>query len=799
MRVTLFDRVVMRPSMADVIEVSGSEFLDMLADEENAASLECPDDAAKKAGSGFVLASYKKDATSKHLKQLSPDSTTEIFCFDIDTMTADEVAEGIPLWSQRSAVLYSTFKHTDEKPRFRLMVELDAPVPNFEAEPYTSLYCAAAESLKVKFDPQTIDRARFFFGPQHRSGTEPVRVRFRGAPLAVRRLDPIRRGNEVEAMKGSFDVATDKPTRQELSKVAKTWRKSSKSRMNKLASALEAILRGEEYAPLGSRHNVRIQLAFELCRLWAGLDDAWFASEYLAKIVPAPVPSSYLDWTAAVDSAKVKLAEHVEDTEAERAVLDEEELKRAAAMAGRLVVSFRSGYYVYSPKCDSYKGPFKSAEVPIVVRDLLGSVPGIMESDMTRSGPVLKTAAKLSHEYGTTAEGVTFFGKKPPIAWDPETDNICCQAYRWIRWEPVYHEIASDLLHSIGGVHYNELEAYLSQFRNLTQPLPALTLVGPAGTWKSRICEILSRFWNIRQSQSPSKASQIMSRFNGHLLKNPVVWSDETLAVTSMGRPQPEAYRESITATAHAIEQKGCEVTTLVSAVRHVISVNEDDKVFSSEIDADSVMATMERFLLFYTERDIMADFEKRWSGSKEMDRLRSGESLLEHIRWIERNTYHTSKGRLFVKTHTDAKVLLRARFADETLSCIWQVCFDAIMRESTYSMTGQISRLPLAIDSFGALIISPSRINDLWTMSKVAEGTGVKKPTAHKINRILTKSGFIKINSTTRKIYEINLNTLKDYLWASDQVSWQDFSKSCETVFGKKLRIPTPEKESII
>jgi hypothetical protein len=439
-------------------------------------------------------------------------------------------------------------------------------------------------------------------------------------------------------------------------------------------------------------------------------------------------------------------------------------------------MSYRAAYFVYDARCGAYKGPFKAAEVAIAVRDCLGGVPGVTETVITKTGPALKSAVELNHEYGTTCETVMYFAKKTPPQ-DVLNGTIYLTAYKWIDWQPVYHTIADELLRALSGKHYELLEAYLTQFRNLDQPLPALTLVGPRKTWKSKICEILSRYWTTEHGASAGDATKIMVKFNDHLLKNPVIWSDEELAVTSYGKPQPEAYRKSITAKMHHVEPKGMQTVTLISAIRHMIAVNDDSKVFSSEVDADSIYATMERFLLLYTDADQITKFEEKWAGTAEIERLRTGETLLEHVRWIEQNRKYESQGRLFVIPHTEAQTLLRARFADDTLLYIWQLAFDALERETGFSNKGQFDRLPLMCDDKGHFRLSPKRVHEMWGESKITANAGVKKPTTQKIGTILTKAGFKfdrkeRASKSKYEAWRVDHNTLKQFIEVSDSVT---------------------------
>jgi hypothetical protein len=237
-----------------------------------------------------------------------------------------------------------------------------------------------------------------------------------------------------------------------------------------------------------------------------------------------------------------------------------------------------------------------------------------------------------------------------------------------------------------------------------------------------------------------------MLRFADPLLDNPVIWSDEQLAQTETGKAIPERYRESISEKVQQVECKGIKALPLHSAVRHVISVNDVDKVFSSEVDQTSVEATMERFLVVDVDGDAVDAFERKWAGTVELDQAREGGLILEHVRWIEKNKSFVSEGRLFVDTKTDQSVLMAARFSDEFLILCVEICLDAIVGELRLSNPGSNpDRLPMFLDPSDNIRISPSVISQLWNDAKATKGTGYRKPSAQKVGKCLSKAGFKK------------------------------------------------------
>jgi hypothetical protein len=771
------------PERGHVVDMSPAEFLNVVADTEQMPSVECSSDAEKLNGDGFILAQYRDGSRSKHASQLRSDSHTQVFCYDVDNISVDELADALPVWAQYNVVIYSTYKHTNKKPRLRVLIELSRPVRSTKPN-YLPAYLAVADALRIKPDLNTLDGARLFFGPQHKPQhvDDVIRHHFDGGAIDLDALNIKNAPAQDRATEQDFDAPGERPTKTELKKVAKNLRGSTRPRLQKVGAALEALLRGESFAGEGHRHNAQLNIAFELVKAFRRLDAEWFADKYLVTIWTdvwlLHGDDSRRDWVDAVTSAQRKLddadEQTTQDDSNEPPPLTDEQLSAAEAQRGRLVVSHKGTYYIFAPRCGMYKGPFKSSEVAVAVRDHLAGVPNVTELEFTRQGPQIKSAVRLNHDYGTTVESVIWWAKKPPQPYDERSEAICLQAYKWVKWRPVYHDIADELLRAVAGAHYLQFEAYLTRFRVLEQPLPALTFVGPGGTWKSRLCEILARFWSNPYAASPGKADKIMTRFNSHLLQNPVIWSDEHLAVTAFGKPQPEAYRESITSKTQSVEQKGVDgLSLLVSAIRHVISVNSDDKIFSSEIDVDSVYATMERFLLLYTDSDAVGVVEAKWRGSEEMDRLRSGESLLEHIVWLEKNRrgLHTTEGRLFVKPHTEAQVLLRARFGDNLLQYIWAVVFRATELELNGGIERHtLKRLPLFFDEAGNCYLRPGRIYDLWTTSSVIEGSGLKKPTATTIGSVLTRAGFKskqgeRASKSKNGGWQVNLKTLEQFL----------------------------------
>ena len=778
-----------------------------MGDATRSPSLECADNAAKLRGDGFVFAQYQVGATSKGLDCLAPDSATDLLCYDVDAISLHELKAALPAWARCDAVVYSTWKHTPEAPHVRVVVRLSRAVGNAQEAEFRQVYSAAAHVLRIPADPQASDRARFFFGPQHKPGAQgsTERVRFRGVALDVDALlRVVVPGAVVEV--NTFSAPLARPPRASVAALAKRLSGAGgDGRLAGVGRSLAAALRGEAFAVEGERHTAMVQMAFELVRAVPHLDGEWFATEYFAGSWAAMWPSgddSVLgSWLKCVSSAESKLAtgrsalaHYAPETPTP---MDEAELSRAATVAGGLVCEHRGAFYVFDPRGGQYVGPLKGTGLPAAARRCLVGVPGFSYQVTAQNGPPrLKSGPVLVEQYGCDLEGVHYHARAPAAGavFDGARRIIHVGAYQWNDWPAVWHPIADEMLRAVCGLQYGRVEAWLHKFRDLDQPLPALTMIGSRGTWKSRISQTLSRFWGPPDAPTPCDASQVLNRFSGPLLSSPVIWSDEQLARSDTGRAIPEAYRRSITERVHAVERKGVDPVQLHTATRHVISVNDVDKVFGGEVDAASVEATIERYLIVQVDGDAVVTFETRWAGTAELGRLREGASLLEHVRWLETGVVHASAGRLFVATDTGADVLLQARFSDDTLSICMSIAIEALLGEGSHSVPGQLHRLPLVCDERGQLRMAPTRIVELWPDSKLAAGSGLRKPTTQKVGKLLAKAGF-KLDRTERAIdsrkwraWAVNHDRLREFLVVEGSHDWDEIRSACERVFGVKI-----------
>ncbi len=817
MKITLLAGVDCTPDRGTTVDIDAGAFLDDMGGVEGgSASLECADVAAKLRGPGFVLAQYAQGATDKAQSSLAPGSCTDVLCYDIDGQSRAAVDAMWPRWSACDAAVYSTWKHAASEPRIRLLVRLSRPVATMGDE-FPRLYHAVAFLLGIQFDPSTKDRARFFFGPQYKPGAlgDSWRFRFAGAAMPV---DEVLAALASGAIPPAAAVAPGVevpgllrlPEKSALAGIASRLLGSSVAEAVATGAVLEAVLAGRAYAESGGIHLAGRDLAFTLARDVPLFDGEAFAEKYLVAcwgvMDGASDDERMTNWRAQVASAQSKLEAGRVGEAAQQAALyptpsalgmDDADVEAARGVGGALVNEFRGNYYVWDARARRYCGPIKGTGLPAACREGLQGLPGFAYQTFGKgAGATLKSGPKLVEEYGYRLSEVNYWAHPPSIAFDAAALAIQVPAYHWNSWEARYHQCADELLRALGGEQYWRLEAWLAKFTDLRQPLPALVLVGPRGVWKSRLAQILARFWSTSDAGNPCDAVQVLGRFSRPLLTSPVIHSDEAMARSESGKSIPEVYRRSIMSVVHQVEAKGVDPVTLHSAVRHIISVNDLDQVFGGgEVDAASVEATVERYLVIQIDAVAMAAWEARWAPYGEALRaLREGTPLLEHVAHLAAVSTYVGTCRLWVDTGTDRELLMRARFADDTLVMCMGIAVEALLAEPATSSPGQLARLPLVLDEQGHLRLSPGRIVDLWADSRLTAGSGLRKPTAQRVGQMMRKAG-LKLDPTARacdsrkwQAWRVDHELLREFIHVDGTHEWHEIEAACEKVWSRRV-----------
>lgn len=159
---------------------------------------------------GGYVGGYLKDGRRK------PDNVAcrTLLTLDLDTNVAADLPERVKATGV-SAIVHSTFKSTEETPRYRIIVELDKEVPGTAYEAIARRY---AEKIGLEmFDPTTFEIHRLMYWPAKPADTEYFFKVFDSKPLDTEAY--------LETYRDYTDVSEWPSIREEKNKISEAAKK----------------------------------------------------------------------------------------------------------------------------------------------------------------------------------------------------------------------------------------------------------------------------------------------------------------------------------------------------------------------------------------------------------------------------------------------------------------------------------------------------------------------------------------------------------------------------------------------
>jgi len=146
---------------------------------ELVALLQHHDERATKDGPGWAPATYREGATRSNA--------------GVEALTALvlDIDHGTPHWGLFGGlehVAYTTFRHSDDDPRWRVVVPFSQPCP---VDGWEEVWLRATHALAPEVDGSCKDPGRFFYLPSCRPGAERLTRRGPGVLLDWRTLPPV--------------------------------------------------------------------------------------------------------------------------------------------------------------------------------------------------------------------------------------------------------------------------------------------------------------------------------------------------------------------------------------------------------------------------------------------------------------------------------------------------------------------------------------------------------------------------------------------------------------------------------
>ncbi len=608
--VTTIFRHVKAPEPDGVRDWTWSEFVEFL--ERNGHSR--TDDKED----SYLFGNYKlKDgARSKNA------NVEHVFCWtlDLDALDADEVTAVFDrlLADNLAFLAYTTFKHTEAKPRYRVVGPLARPVA---APDWRPVWRAIVDKYSPGADEQCKDVRRLNYFPSAKPGAPVDFFSVAGDPL----VPPAGVAAPVKQTKAATDVDLD---------------------------AKEIVDGGVKLARCPKGTNP-FTYAEELCKTMPAAVSGRGGSVALLRLSRALAWGLELETEQAVNLIEELYNPRCEPTwstsEIEHKVSDASGEAGAPYPRGALlpipaetyedlapILQSGSRFWIRTPNTPDYERRCVQEDLIVVVRKVwpAGSHTMYDEPEELPNGvELVKNTLPVNTVVSCYHEALSTFDEEKEILRqglraDPEI-------------KPKFDADVEALLVAYAGDQLDDLKMWIAACRSdrLCAPSRALVIVGRKGLGKSLFAHGLARIWNA----DAVPASVLCARFNGALEYCPIVLADERLPEDLTG----EAFREIIARRRHSIELKGKERHTLEGCIRLIVTANDVSKLhLLGGKGRDDVDAIADRFFLVHVpEGRAQACYDAQQpllgSDGSTIDIAR----MAEHFRWIQ-DTVEPARGR---------------------------------------------------------------------------------------------------------------------------------------------------------
>lgn len=401
------------------------------------------------------------------------------------------------------------------------------------------------------------------------------------------------------------------------------------------------ILAGESFAPAGKRDESLQRAASSI----AFADEGKSKPEALAEIlrpslsVWASEPGAEKSLEEELEKAVEKLTRAQDDWQKRhgKRLAELEGLRRALSPGSSpeqkfLALQNDTVAFVWDFEKKAYRPPHPMREIALVMRDAWPEGSPVELNYLTTKGEARKkTTAQLMEEYGTALESVVYSFEHDRTIYDPATGVLRVPAAKRRPLEARYWpEVEKWLSYMPARPHHLDmLLDWLSTVTCLHKMSAALYLSGPKSTGKSLLVTGISRLWN----QGPTKLEHVFRRFNGSLLKCPLINADEAWRDQNVNLAAE--LRELVGNMSHQIEQKGRPIVTLEGAVRLVITANNETLLQTRGNGDQNQMerdATIERILHVPTS----GQSAEYLQSVKDRHLWREENRIAEHLLWLK-------------------------------------------------------------------------------------------------------------------------------------------------------------------
>lgn len=458
-------------------------------------------------------------------------------------------------WAGYGRVLHTSYSHTASAPKARVVVRLDPPVPADRWDATWAWAAAKYAGSGIEVDGACKSPVHAYLVPVVQHDTAPFEcVVLDGPPLAV----------PYDELPATTRAA------------AGNWTPSSPPPQAAVAAAHQYLV-----LALGARVD-------EIAALTDGRRGALQRAAYLFGGYTWAIPSFRGDVLAALREAAHRcerwdddidrMLEDTIDAGAADPIALDDVVNPAEVVdpnALPVLVLFGLGTYVLRADDHAYDHAITTVEAVVRLRDR-GDV--MLTTNKGRDLPWTTIARK----YGQVARDVVLAFPRPdgtvPRAWHAESQTLTSTCAHTPAVTPVYHkDVAGWLAAGLSKCDEVTRDRVLDWLTTTTgealdTPSACLYVAGAPGTGKSMLAAAVASVWR----QAPTPFGVALQQFNAALARCPVLHLDEGAGSGGGRRVASEAFRETVATRKHTIEYKKGAVVTLVSAVRGIVTANNN-------------------------------------------------------------------------------------------------------------------------------------------------------------------------------------------------------------------------------
>jgi hypothetical protein len=586
-------------------------------------------------------------------KQSISEVTTLVLDFD-QVQNMDLVAEVLHQAQTKRLAFWahSSWSHTPEKPKFRLVLGLSEPVP---AEYWSTFVDRALAFLDFPLvaDPVCHNPAQVYFLPQYEQDT-PVEHHWRmvdhGQVLDVPTVmgptpfqTPPKESDLSHCPAGvpaSFLPSLGNPTPLTLTGLrshCRTLRKGNPEQ-HALAGVLNAMLEGEVWAPDGERYQTLKSVAGSLATLWFQHPASQFLGYFSAALSHPRTDPTAKPWTqvwtglynyaAGQQLAKV----YAQHQAAQAPALDPEEAHATAGGPphGAWIVQYKQSYYPWTPEAP-YALCYTRDEGLPALRRALKNAPIEWTKLTSQGNPSPKTLPEVMHSAGAWAQTLRYSLVSQESSFDPSFGgqlNLASAPRKQVK--PVFNQAVSTWFELLAGDKHPEFCQWIASLWDLSKPVPILFLYGPGGVGKSLLAKACSGLW---RKGDPVLLKDALGDWFPDTKKTPFIFGDESIPKDFRGLPKTEELMELVQAYSRPIKEKYMSDVTVDGYVRILVAANRGDVFGAESFKDESVNALAERVLLIHPGEECQA-YLKDVGAARCQDWLDQG-TIASHLAWI--------------------------------------------------------------------------------------------------------------------------------------------------------------------